>query len=139
MASIRAALPAGVRLNGDFRKLLRQANDIVGQVLLVVFFAIMCAVPLTVLVLGIINFVRALSRRGTIVLQALISLVLWTVLTYAIVLIFFMIVFSQKYPVSTPDELKTTAIFILATVIYAAAGAALIYWTKRQAKLSQAA
>ncbi|HEY0430892.1 MAG TPA: hypothetical protein VGC61_03715 [Pyrinomonadaceae bacterium] len=99
----------------------------------------MGAVPLTVLVLGVINFVRALSRRGTIVLQALISLVLWTVLTYAIVLIFMMIVFSQKYPVSPTDELKTTAIFILATVIYMVAGAALIYWTKRQAKLSQAA
>jgi predicted cobalt transporter CbtA len=99
----------------------------------------MGAVPLTVLVLGIINFVRALSRRGTIILQALVSLVLWMVLTYAIVLIFFMIVFSQKYPVSPTDELKTTAGAILATVIYAAAGVALIYWTKRQAKLSQVA
>jgi hypothetical protein len=116
--------------------LLNKANDIVGQILLVVFFIVMAGVPLSVLVLGIINSIRAASRRGTIILQVLASMAVWFFLTYAIVMIFIVSVYSFKYPLSDADNLKTTAIVIFGTLIYAIVGAALIYWTRRQAKLS---
>jgi hypothetical protein len=118
--------------------LLNKANDIVGQILLVVFFVIMGAVPLSVLILGILNLIRAVSRKGTIILQVLAAMAVWLVLTYAIVMIFIVVVFSFQYPLSDVDNLKTTAIVILGTVVYAVVGAALVYWTKRQAKLSTA-
>lgn len=110
----------------------------VGQILLVVFFILMGGVPLAILILGIINSVRAVTRRGTIVLQVLASMAVWIFLTYAIVMIFIVVVFSFQYPLSVADNLKTTAIVILGTVVYALVGAALIYWTRRQAKLSAA-
>lgn len=116
--------------------MLNKANDIVGQILLVVFFVVMGAVPLTVLVLGIINSIRAVSRRGTIILQVLASMAVWFVLTYAIVMITMVVVFSLPYPLSDADNFKTTAVVILENVVYVAVGAALIYWTWRQAKLS---
>ena len=121
-----------------FWKLLRQANDIVGQVLLVFFFIVLGATPLTILILGIVNFVRAFTRRGTIILQALVALIVWLVLTYALVMIFIVVVFSLPYPLSAADELKGTGLFFVACLIYAAVGAALIYWTKVQARLSRA-
>jgi hypothetical protein len=49
--------------------LLNKANDIVGGILLIVFFVLMGGVPLAVVTLGIINSIRAVTRRGTIVLQ----------------------------------------------------------------------
>jgi len=97
----------------------------------------MGATPLAILIIGTINFVRALSRRGTIVLQVLASLVLWIFLTYGIVLIFMMMVFNASYPSSTTDDWKMTGWFILAGLIYTIAGAALVYWTKGQVNLSQ--
>jgi hypothetical protein len=105
----------------------------------VAFFVIMGAVPLSILVLAVLNFARALTRRVTIVLQALVALGLWIFLTYVIVMIFIVVVFSLPYPLSQADELKSTVVFIVACLIYAAAGGALIYWTKAQAKLSRAA
>ncbi len=99
----------------------------------------MGAVPLAILVLGIMNFVRALARRGTIVLQALAALAIWTFLTYVIVMILIVVIFSLPYPLSPANELKSTAVFIVACLIYVAAGAALVFWTKRQAQLSHAA
>ena len=116
--------------------MLNKANDIVGQILLVVFFVLMGGVPLAVLTLGVINSIRAVTRQGTIVLQVLAALAVWVFLTYAIAMIVIVIVFSFKYPLSTADNLKSTAVVIVGNVIYAAVGAALIYWTRRQAKLS---
>jgi predicted cobalt transporter CbtA len=118
--------------------LLHKANDIIGQILLVVLFVVMGGMPLGVLVLGVINFIRAETRRGTIVLQILASLLIWTFFTYALVLILMVVIFSYEYPISPNDEIKTNAIVLIGTVIYAAVGAALIYWTRRQAKLSTA-
>lgn len=118
--------------------MLNKANDIVGQILLVVFFGLMGAVPLSVLILGVINFIRAVTRKGTIVLQVLAAFAVWIMITYAIVMIFIVVIFSFKYPLSDADNLKSTAVVILGTVVYAAVGAALIYWTRRQAKLSAA-
>jgi hypothetical protein len=116
---------------------LRQLNDLIGQIFLVVFCFVMGAVPLSVLVLGIINFIKATTRRGTIVLQALASLLIWIFLTYAVVLIFFMIVFEVPPRQTDVQELKTTGWFLLGGFIYTLAGAALVYWTKVQARLSR--
>ena len=99
----------------------------------------MGGVPLAILVLAVLNFARAVTRRITIVLQALAALGLWIFLTYIIVMIFIVVVFSLPYPLSQSDELKSTALFIVSCLIYAAAGAALIYWTRAQAKLSRPA
>ena len=95
-------------------------------------FAIMAAVPLVILILGTVNFVRAATRRGTIVLQALAAIVIWIFLTYVIVMILIVIIFSLPYPLSAADELKSTVVFIIGCVIYSAVGAALILWTKAQ-------
>ncbi len=122
----------------DSLPLLRQANDIVGQILLVVLFVVMGGIPLGVLVLGVINFIRAETRRGTIVLQILASLLVWTFLTYVLILILMVVIFSYEYPLSLNDEIKSNAVVLIGTVIYGAVGAALIYWTRRQAKLSTA-
>jgi hypothetical protein len=118
--------------------LLHKANDIVGGILLVIFFVLMGGVPLAVVILGIINSIRAVTRQGTIVLQVLAAMAVWIFLTYAIAMIVIVIIFSFKYPLSDADNLKSTAVVIVGNVIYAAVGAALIYWTRRQAKLSAA-
>ena len=118
--------------------MLNKANDIVGQILLVVFFILMGGVPLAILILGIINSVRAVGRWGTLVLQVLVAMAVWIVLTCAIVMICMVVIFSFKYPLSDADNLKSTAVVILGTVVYAVVGSALIYWTRRQAKLSAA-
>lgn len=104
--------------------------------LVVVFFFVLTGTPLAILLLGTVNFVRAFRRRGTIILQALVSLAIWVFLTYAFVMIFIVVVFSMPYPLSTADEWKGTGFFIVAFLIYTAAGLALIYWTRVQAKLS---
>lgn len=98
----------------------------------------MGGVPLAVLLLGIINLIRAVTRKGTIILQVLAAMAVWIVLTYAIVMICMVVIFSFKYPLSDADNLKSTAVAILGTVVYAVVGAALIYWTRRQARLSTA-
>lgn len=122
---------------GNSDKLLRQANDIIGQVSLVVAFLIMTGLPLALLILGTINFARAVTRRGTIVLQVLTSIGIWIFLTYAIAMILIVIIFSIPYPLSPADELKSTAVFILGCVIYTVVSGALIFWTRAQAKLSR--
>lgn len=121
-------------MNGGSNKLLRHANDIISQIFIVIFFVIMGAVPLTILVLGVINFIRALTRRGTIVLQVLAALVIWAFLTYLIVMALMILIFSLPYPLSQANELKSTAVFLVGCLIYTVVGAGLIIWTKRQAK-----
>jgi len=115
---------------------LRHANDIIGEILLVAFFVIMAATPLAILTLAIINFIRAATRRATIVLQALVAVAAWTILTYVLFMLFMVIVFSFPYPLSGNDEFKSTGLFLLGCAVYTAIGALLVYWTKRQAKLS---
>lgn len=119
--------------------MLRHANDILGQILFVVFFILMGGVPLGILILGILNLVRSVTRQGTVVLQALASLLIWAFLSYVLIMIFIMVVFSLPYPLSPVDEWKSPAVFAVGCLVYAAAGAVLIYWTKRQAKLSRTA
>jgi hypothetical protein len=119
--------------------LLHQANDFLGPILIYGFGVIMAGTPLTILVLAVINFIRAASRRGTIVLQALISIILWVILTFVLVMILMVIIFSFPYPLSQADELKSTGVFILGSLLYLAVGFGLIFWTKRQAALSAVA
>jgi hypothetical protein len=116
--------------------LLVHTYDILGQVWLIAFFAIMAATPLAILTLGIVNFVRAVTRRGTIVLQTVAAIAAWTVLTGVLFMVFMMVVFEFPYPMSRADELKSTAVFLIGCLIYAAVGGLLVYWTKHQAKLS---
>lgn len=68
----------------------------------------------------------------------LVALMVWTVLTYALVMFFIVVVFSLPYPLSQADELKSTAGFVVGGLIYAVVGSLLIYWTKRQSRLSMA-
>ena len=65
--------------------MLRLANiiDILGAV----FMTIMHAVLLGILTLRVINFVRAVTRRGAIALQGLAAIVIWVVFSYALMLI----------------------------------------------------
>lgn len=97
----------------------------------------MGGVPLTIIVLAIINVARAVTRQITVLLQALVSLALWIVLTYVVIMIFIVIVFSLPYPLTRADEVKSTATFLVSCLIYSAAGAALIYWIRIQARLSR--
>jgi hypothetical protein len=113
-----------------------RATDIIGQIFFVIFFALMGGIPLAILILGILNFVRAVTRHVTIVMQVLASILIWAFLTYAVVMIFIVVIYSFPYPLSPANELKATGFFILGCLLYAAAGAALIYWTKRQRQLS---
>ena len=71
----------------------------------------MVITPLAILVLGVVNFRRDKLRQGVIVLQAVAALAVWTILTFVIVMIFFMTVFEYPAYRSRADEIKSTAIF----------------------------
>jgi magnesium-transporting ATPase (P-type) len=108
--------------------------DILGQVLIVLFFAVMAITPLIILVLGIVNFRRDRLHQGVIVLQAVAALVVWIILSFAIVMIFFMTVFEYPAYKSHSNELIGTAIYVGGSLIYLLVSAVLIFWTKRQTK-----
>jgi hypothetical protein len=112
----------------------KQVNDILGQILLVVFFAVMVVTPLVILVLGIVNFRRDSLRQGVIILQAVAALAVWTILSFVIVMIFFMTVFEYPAYRSQADNLKSTAIFVVGGFFYFLVSGVLIFWTKRQTK-----
>jgi hypothetical protein len=114
--------------------LLRHANDILGQILVIAFFAIMVITPLIILTLGIVNLLRDTSKRGKSILQALGALAIWVGLSFAMVMVFFMTVFSYPGTGSPSNEMKANAIYIGGTFIYFIVSGALIYWTKSQTK-----
>jgi hypothetical protein len=116
--------------------LLRQLNDFLGPILLVIFAVIMGGTPLTIIIMAIRNLLRAGSRHGTILMQALTAVGIWVMLTFLLLMILMVIIFSFEYPLSQSDELKSTGVFILGSLLYAAIGAALIFWTSRQTRLS---
>jgi hypothetical protein len=58
--------------------LSRQLSDILGQISVFFFFAVMVITPLVILVLGIVNFTRDKLRQGSIILQAVAALAVWT-------------------------------------------------------------
>jgi hypothetical protein len=114
--------------------LLRHANDILGQILVIAFFAIMVITPLIILVLAIVNLRRDTPRQGKTILQAVSAVVIWACLSFVIVMIFFMTVFSHPGTGSPSYEMKANAIYIGGTFIYFIVSGALIYWTKSQTK-----
>lgn len=112
----------------------RQVTDVLGQIFLVLFFAVMVITPLVILVLGIVNFRRDKVRQGVIILQAVAALAVWTILSFATVMIFFMTVFEYPAYRSQADNLKSTAIFVVGGLLYFLVGGVLIVWTRRQTK-----
>jgi phosphotransferase system glucose/maltose/N-acetylglucosamine-specific IIC component len=94
----------------------------------------MVITPLVILVLGIVNFRRDKLRQGVIALQAVAALAVWTILSFATVMIFFMTVFEYPAYRSQADNLKSTAIFVVGGLFYFLVGGVLIFWTKRQTK-----
>jgi hypothetical protein len=113
---------------------LRQASDILGQLLLIGFFVIAAVTPIMILVLSILNFTRYTARRLAITLKALAALAIWACLTFILIMVFFMVVFQFPAYVSQANALISSVIFILGTLIYALAGGGLIYWMKRQSR-----
>lgn len=114
----------------------RHANDLVAQIFFVIFGILMAGVPLSILILGILNFVRSATSHVTIVLQALASILIWALLTSVIVMILIVVLSSLHYPLSAADEFKSTGYLFVGCLLYAVGGAALIYWTKRQKQLA---
>ena len=112
----------------------RQLSDILGQISVFLFFAVMVITPLVILVLGIVNFTRDKLRQGVIILQAVAALAVWIILSFVIVMVFFMTVFEYPAYRSQSDNLKSTVIFTAGGLLYVLVSAVLIYWTKRQTK-----
>lgn len=115
----------------------RQVSNLVGETIVIVFAIVAGGTPIVVLVLSILSFTRIKTRRVAIALKALAALAIWGFLTFVVVTLFIMVVFQWPAYTSSANELMDTAIFIVGLLIYALAGSALIYWMKRQAKLSQ--
>ena len=112
----------------------RQLSDILGQISVFLFFAVMIITPLVILVLGIVNFTRDKLRQGVIILQAAAALAVWIILSFVIVMVFFMTVFEYPAYRSQSDNLKSTVIFTAGGLLYFLVSAVLIYWTKRQTR-----
>jgi hypothetical protein len=110
------------------------AADILGQIFFVLFIAVMAITPLVILLLGIVNFTRNKLRQGVIILQAVAALAVWIILSFAIVMIFFMTVFQFPAYRSQADNLKSTVIFLVGGFVYFLVAGVLIFWTKRQTK-----
>ena len=108
--------------------------DVFGQVLVLLFFAVMVITPLVILVLGIVNLTRDKLHQAVIILQAIAALAVWTILSFVIVMIFFMTVFEYPAYRSQSDNLKSTVIFTAGGLLYFLVSAVLIFWTKRQTK-----
>lgn len=112
----------------------RQLTDIPGQISVFLFFAVMAITPLVILVLGIVNFTRDKLRQGVIILQAVAALAVWIILSFLVVMVFFMTVFEYPAYRSQSDNLKSTVIFTAGGLLYFLVSAVLIFWTKRQTK-----
>ena len=112
----------------------RQISDILGQISVFLFFGIMVITPLVILALGIVNFTRDKLRQGVIILQAVAALAIWIILSFVIVMIFFMTVFEYPAYRSKSDNLKSTVIFTAGGLLYFLVSAVLIFWTRRQTR-----
>jgi hypothetical protein len=107
-------------------------NDILGQILVLLFFAVMVITPLVILGLGIVNLSRDKLHQGVIILQAAAALAVWTILSFAIVMIFVMVTFEPLTYKSQPSEALNNAVFVGGILIYFLVSAVLIFWTRRQ-------
>ena len=113
---------------------MRQASDILGQILVIGFFVIAAVTPIIILVLSILNFTRYPARRTAITLKALAALAIWAGLTFLLIMVFIMVVFQFPSYVSQSNALIETVIFVVGALIYALVGGGLIFWMKRQSK-----
>jgi surface polysaccharide O-acyltransferase-like enzyme len=111
-----------------------RVNDVLGQVLVLLFFAVMAITPLVILVLGIVNLSRDKLHQGVIILQAVAALVVWTILSIAVVTIFIMITFEPLTYKSQPSGALNNAVFVGGILIYFLVSAVLIFWTRRMTK-----
>jgi len=107
----------------------KNIGDLLGQILFVLFFAAMAITPLVILVLGIVNLRRDKLHQGVIILQAVAALAVWTILSFSLVMIFFMAVFEYQH-----NEPIGNVIYVGGCLIYFLVAAVLIFWTKRQTK-----
>ena len=107
----------------------RHVGDILGQILLVLFFAVMVITPLVIVVLGIVNLRRDKLNQGVIVLQAVAAIVVWIILSFSLVMIFFMAVFEYQH-----NEPIGEVIYVGGSLIYFLVSGVLIFWTRRQTK-----
>lgn len=112
----------------------KQVSDIIGQIIAVLFFAVMVITPLVILFLGIVNLRRDKLHQGVIILQAAAALAVWIILTFAIVMVFFMTVFQYPAYKSHSNEVIGNIIFVGGTLIYFLVSGVLIFWTKLQTK-----
>ena len=112
----------------------RQMSDLVGEIFIILYFALMVITPLVILVLAILNFRRDKLQQGVTILQAAAALVIWVIVTVATFTVFIMSTFS--YPVNTTrsNEIMSNVIFIGGGVIYFLVSAVLIFWTRHTAK-----
>lgn len=108
-------------------------EDFVGQLTLFTFMTIGVLLPVFVIVQSIINLLRAIDGRGTIVLKALVVLVLWTILTTIFTAIPIMYVFEPGRGVDQATaNRRITIMTIVFTLIYLAAGLTFFYWVRPQ-------
>jgi hypothetical protein len=103
-------------------------------VLVLLFFAVMAITPLVILVLGILNLSRDKLHQGVIILQAVAALVVWTILSIAIVTIFVMVTFEPVTYKSQPNKALNDAVFVGGILIYFLVSTVLIFWTRRMTK-----
>lgn len=114
--------------------MLRQINDFLGPILLILFAIIAGAIPIIILIFSVLNAVRRRVHWIIVVAKAFSALLAWLVLTYAVVLIFMMVVFSASGRTTTAQDLKMTGIFIVECVIYTLTGLGLIWWVRRNGR-----
>jgi hypothetical protein len=110
--------------------------DIAGQITLYGFFFTACATPIAVLALAILRFIQSDKPRYGFALKGLAALLIWGVLTFVVISLFIVIVFSVTYDQASREavDLKMTIVFALVCWIYALAGGGLVYWVQRRAK-----
>ncbi|HMG75744.1 MAG TPA: hypothetical protein VK582_19745 [Pyrinomonadaceae bacterium] len=106
-----------------------RVNDIFGQILVLLFFAVMAITPLVIVVLGIVNLTRDKLHQGVIILQAVAALVVWTILSVVIFMVFIMVTFEPP-----KNQVLSDAIFAGGILTYFLVSAVLIFWTKRMTK-----
>jgi len=97
--------------------------------MVLLFFAVMVITPLLIVVLGIVNLTRDKLHQGVIILQAVAALIVWTILTVAIVSAFIMVTFEPP-----KNKVLTDVVFGGGILIYFLVSAVLIFWTRRMTK-----
>lgn len=109
-----------------------KAEDILAMVILYTFGAVAVLLPLYVIIRSVINLVRAVDGRGTIVLKAVVSLAVWAFVSLVFVFIPFMYVFEPGTNDQAAANRNITIIAVVLTIIYIVIGLLLAYWVRLQ-------